>query len=382
VLLAGGPIVVVGLGLPLAERLLVPDHAAVPDAPSRPAVGPPDRLDEPSGTARDDPSARVPWPGRRDSEGPGGPAEARPRPGRRTGWPGPGGRGEGVPVGLWPGRRRGWPGPGGRGEGVPVGLRMGRRLQPAGAALAVVALALQPGTVAGLLACGWLAVCVAAAWGAAALAWRQRPPSPSAGAAVVGGVGFLVVGGGWLVISRFGWRPFDLSTDIVRLTAVHFHYAGFGLPILGAAALRASSGNARRVLTGACAAAIVGPPIVALGFVTEAALFQVGGAVVMTIAAWGVAAGTAAQLRDTARHSRAAAALLASSSASPLVAMVLAVQWALAQHAAIPALSVDDMAATHGLLNGLGFVIAGLAGWALAQPPEPEPATPPLASRR
>ena len=48
------------------------------------------------------------------------------------------------------------------------------------------------------------------------------------------------------------------------------------------------------------------------------------------------------------------------------VPMVLAVQWALAQHVDLPALSVSDMATTHGVLNGIGFVIAGLAGWLLA----------------
>ena len=109
-------------------------------------------------------------------------------------------------------------------------------------------------------------------------------------------------------------------------------------------------------------------------------MLQVGGAVVVTIAAWGVAAGTAAAVRSLAHDNRGGALLLGLSSASPLVAMVLAVQWALAQHAAIPALSVDDMARTHGLLNGLGFVIAGLAGWSLVSATNPAGA--PLPSRR
>ena len=43
--------------------------------------------------------------------------------------------------------------------------------------------------------------------------------------------------------------------------------------------------------------------------------------------------------------------------------MVLAVHWALGQYVDVSALAVDDMAATHGLLNGVGFVGAGLLGW-------------------
>jgi YndJ-like protein len=270
---------------------------------------------------------------------------------------------------------------------APGALRLTRRAQPVGAALAVVALALEPGAVAGLVACGWLAVCVAATGGGALLAWRRRVGARGdvgavAVLTVLAGLAFLSVGGSWLVISRFGWRPLDLSTDIVRLTAVHFHYAGFALPVLGAAALRARPGAAaRRVLEVACGAAVVGPPVVAAGFTTEWALLQVGGAVVVTVAAWGVAAGTAAEVvRSLARDNRGAALLLGLSSVSPLVAMVLAVQWALAQHAAIPALSVDDMARTHGLLNGLGFVIAGLAGWSLVEASDRRGA--PLPSRR
>jgi YndJ-like protein len=265
---------------------------------------------------------------------------------------------------------------------APGALRAARWGQPGGAALALVALALEPGVLAGVLACGWLAVCLAATGGAAVVAWRRRPPPwPPAGdvgdVAVLAGLAFLSVGGSWLVISRFGWRPLDLSTDIVRLTAVHFHYAGFALPVMGAAAFRASSGAARRVLALALGAAIAGPPLVAAGFTTESAVLQVGGAVVVTVAAWGVAAGTAAAVRSVSRAHRGAAVLLGLSSASPLVAMVLAVQWALAQHASIPALGVDDMARTHGLLNGLGFVIAGLAGWSLVSPaPPPSPLSP------
>ena len=64
--------------------------------------------------------------------------------------------------------------------------------------------------------------------------------------------------------------------------------------------------------------------------------------------------------------------LLVISSLSPLVPMLLAVQWALAQHVDVPALSVRDMANTHGVLNGVGFVIAGLAGWLLAGVVSPE----------
>jgi hypothetical protein len=66
-------------------------------------------------------------------------------------------------------------------------------------------------------------------------------------------------------------------------------------------------------------------------------------------------------------------ALLVVSSVAPLVPMVLAVQWALAQHVSMPALSINAMASTHGLLNAVGFVMIGLAGWLLVVPPHLAP---------
>lgn len=48
--------------------------------------------------------------------------------------------------------------------------------------------------------------------------------------------------------------------------------------------------------------------------------------------------------------------------------MLLALQWALARHSGLPALSIRAMASTHGVLNGVGLVIAGMAGWLLTLP--------------
>ena len=48
----------------------------------------------------------------------------------------------------------------------------------------------------------------------------------------------LAVGGSWTWMSRAGWQPWNFSeqrpfsNQIVLLTGVHFHYAGFALPIL------------------------------------------------------------------------------------------------------------------------------------------------------
>jgi hypothetical protein len=303
---------------------------------------------------------------------------------------------------------------------VPASLRLARRLQPLGAVAAVVSLLLGEGTLAGVVACGWLAVCLCATVAGVVVAhqtWQRAPERRTLGdLTMAAGLCYLSVGGAWLVISRLELRPFDLSTDIVRLTAVHFHYAGFALPVLAAAGLAGVDWLASRVaLVTGCMAAVAAPPVVAAGFVFDSAVGQVGGALAMTTAAWGVAFGTfllatsataltaAPAAASTGATAGAAAgpalfasashptpapepplrperrprdvlndtgrALLVVSSVAPLVPMVLAVQWALAQHVSMPALSINAMASTHGLLNAVGFVMFGLAGWLLVVPP-------------
>jgi hypothetical protein len=103
----------------------------------------------------------------------------------------------------------------------------------------------------------------------------------------------------------------------------------------------------------------VAPPIVALGFVTEEAVPQVGGAVLLTVGVWLTAAG---ELREAlGRHGpRVRRLLLAVSGIAIWAPMVLAVAWAAGQHWDVPFLSIPDMARLHGLPNALGFVVAGL----------------------
>ncbi len=102
------------------------------------------------------------------------------------------------------------------------------------------------------------------------------------------------------------------------------------------------------------------PPIVAVGFVLAHPLPQVGGAVLMSA---GVLLIAALQLRDAAGGRGVAdgrrRVLLALSGLAPWVPMVLAVAWASSLYWDVPALSVPDMARTHGVMNVV-FVVAGL----------------------
>jgi len=217
---------------------------------------------------------------------------------------------------------------------------------------------------------GWPAAVLVAPWAAAGLAvtataLRECAPVTCRSAARVVAAGYSVVAAGALCTSRLGLRLLGIGEPIVKLTAVHYTYAGAAALILAAAALPTPAGRRPPVAYWAVGLTAGAPPIVALGFVTGSAAPQIGGAVLMTIGVWLTAS---LELRAVAagREKGAARGLLAVSGVAIWIPMVLALAWAAGQHWNVPALSIPDMARTHGVANAVAFVLCGLAGRRLA----------------
>ena len=235
------------------------------------------------------------------------------------------------------------------GVGAVLPLSLKRKPTPwAAAALGVVvALSLPAGRTAALFVTPWLVLTIVA--GVDALLRRHLWLALVAGFAGTAALALLA--------SRLELTLFGIGEPIVKLTALHFLYAGAGTLAL---ALRLHAARPHRWSHLARVLVLVAPPIVATGFILRSALGQVGGAVVMTAGVWLVAW---LQLPD-ARAGKARW-LWRVSCLSPLVAMVLAVSWAANHHwPAVPALLVPDMVPTHGALNAFGFVVCGhLACW-------------------
>lgn len=198
----------------------------------------------------------------------------------------------------------------------------------------------------------------------AARSWWATPSRALIPAVPVAVGGFAIVAGAALVQSRLGRSAFGIHEPIVQLTAVHFTFAGAGATALAAAALRHGASRRRRLAITALVLTVLAPPVVAMGFVTDAAVPQVSGAVLMTLGVWSTAT---VQLAGLRARSRRVQALLLASSVAVFVAMPLAVTWAAAQHLGrVPALSIRDMVRTHGMLNGVVFVPCGLLAWRIA----------------
>ncbi|HEX5367577.1 MAG TPA: YndJ family transporter [Acidimicrobiales bacterium] len=273
------------------------------------------------------------------------------------------------------------------GTSAPPALVLARRLQPVGALVAVGALALPEGVVAGVAALPWSVVGLCGAAAGLSLLGEVVPGEalrvglvrwPLAVLTLAAALCHLAVGSGWLVASCLGLRPFGMSHDAVRVVAVHLHYAGFGTAVLAATGLACADWMASRVsLSVGSVTAAVGPPVVAVGLATGWPLPQLGGSVLLTVAAWAVGFGTFLLATSTSASGAAPAtargpvqalgrSLLVVSSLSSVVPMVLAVGWAVARHLAGPTLGTTDMAAAHGVLAAVGFVVVGLVGWLLA----------------
>jgi hypothetical protein len=227
----------------------------------------------------------------------------------------------------------------------------------------VFAFALPPGPGAAALTLPWLAFTLLTAL-LGLLHLRSRGARPGADACIDAGLVYLAVGGTRALLSRWGARPLDFSDIIVLATAVHFHYAGFVLPLLTGLAGRVLPGRMSRL---AAAGVVMGVPLVALGITLSA----IGIALPEWLAAWFMAAASilaaALQLRVAARSAAPVQRLLLIvAGLSLLGAMTLAALYALGSYWGLPWLDIPTMLPTHGAVNALGFALPGLLAWTFA----------------
>jgi hypothetical protein len=228
------------------------------------------------------------------------------------------------------------------------------------AAFLVVSFVLAPGLAAAVLALPWVAV---TGWVAATAAIRRlRDPArfrPSVGHATDAAAVFLAIGATFALTDRLGARPFDFPSTVILLTAVHFHYAGFALPLAGALAF---TRRPRRSLEVALGAVVVGIPVTALGFFGFPIANWVG-AVLTASGGFAIGLATIAVARGLAV--RAAVVLAVIAGTSLLVSMPLAIVYATGTLLGTAWLPIDLMARVHGSLNALGFALPVIAAWTL-----------------
>ena len=254
---------------------------------------------------------------------------------------------------------------------VPLGVELTDRISPGSRsvffhplqaiAMLTVSIAfwLPAGQTAGALSVPWLAVCGALA------AARLGPIRGRARHSPLVDLGHfdLVLGAAWLVASRSGMRPLGFQEPIMLLTAVHFHYAGFATALLAAATWNEFRSKRLRMTGLPMLVWLVGllPFVLAAGFVFSPALrFAAAVSLSACMTALALVLWWVARNWTTAPKIYLRAASLAAVLAFPLAGL-----YAFSEYRHRDWITVPAMANSHGLLNGLGFVLLGLLGWVL-----------------
>ncbi len=244
---------------------------------------------------------------------------------------------------------------------------------PLTAPLALLALLGAPGALSAALAMPWfVTTALAGAFGLRRLLRRSHPDL--AGAAIDAGLIYLPVGGVWLLASRAGVPLLGFSEPWTSLTAAHFHFAGLGVPVLAGLTgvalprlLRADEQTApvvRGAWRAVAVAAIVGPPLTALG-IASSRWIELLGAAVMLFGAVGVGAFILV-LAATAGLPGRSRPLLGLAGAVPVATSAMALIYAGSTFLGTPFPSLSAMVRYHGVVNALAFVATGLVGFALA----------------
>jgi hypothetical protein len=238
----------------------------------------------------------------------------------------------------------------------PLALRL---VLPA-AILLSLSFGLPAGAVAAAMAAPWLALTGGVAV-AAVVRWLRDPARlrPSVRHVTDAAVVFLAVGATFAVISRSGIPLLGFPAELTVLSAVHFHFAGFVLPLAGALAF---GRRPTRWLAAALAMVIVGIPVTAIGFLGLPLANWVG-ALVTATGAFGI--GLATLLLGGRLRARHARPLAAAAGLCLLVSMPMAVVHATGVSIGATWLDLTTMARVHGALNSVGFGLAAMLAWTL-----------------
>lgn len=237
--------------------------------------------------------------------------------------------------------------------------------QPVGAVALVVSFLVSEGASAAALAAFWLAV--TGLFGLVAVArFVDRGLWPLSESLVDAGFGYTNVGAIALLLFYLD-ITFWFSPVIVLLTAVHFHYAGFVLPVTSGFVGRCGSTETSSTFRTLGGVVLVGPAIIAVGisFSPTVELLGVG---LFTAAVAALAVYVAAVVAPT--RPRIQGVVVAASALTLPVSMLLAVGFVVGSLGGVDpfGLTISRMVRLHGTLNAFGFALPALLGWRVAAP--------------
>jgi hypothetical protein len=210
-----------------------------------------------------------------------------------------------------------------------------------------------------LMDASWIAGCLAFPWllFSIILCFNSfsKAPNYCAKAAFL----YLPIGAAWLFADRMAWQPLGFSSTIVLLTAAHFHYAGFILPMLTAEVLVFYKNKIKKLVRWSV---ILGIPLVAIGITTSQldwpAPIEVAAVTIMAVAGW--CFGLMHLSLGWRKRKELFGWLWMFCGLALMTGMTLAFLYGWRYYWPISFLSIPWMYAVHGTLNAIGFAIPGV----------------------
>lgn len=170
---------------------------------------------------------------------------------------------------------------------------------------------------------------------------------------------YLAGGGFWFLAASLHWRIMDFSDVLIMLTAVHFHYSSFIIPILAGLLGRKITVGRKLYLT-STVIIMLAPAGIALGIAFSTALeFILVAAYLAALYGYGLLVFKASFTRREAKY------LISFSALVLMVTILFSLIYAAGRAMGFGSLSINRMIWIHGLMNAVGVALPSLAGWLL-----------------
>ncbi|WP_161524687.1 YndJ family protein [Alteribacter lacisalsi] len=241
------------------------------------------------------------------------------------------------------------------------------------AAAGMLSLSMETGWLAASAAAVWLLFTMAAA-GNGIFRLLNRGIGQPEEAVIDAGLAFLAVGGVWLVLARSGAAELmPYSSLTIDLTAIHYHYSAFVLPIFTGMFGRWLFGyntqacevlRRRRAFTILAAGLAGGSPLVALGILHGPPFDLITSGVYIVFIYWLCLWVLASVLRI----GYAAGPLAGIASLILMTTMGVSTLYSLGMYFETAVVTMDGMLRWHGALNAFGFSVLGTLAWLIARP--------------
>lgn len=177
--------------------------------------------------------------------------------------------------------------------------------------------------------------------------------------AIDSGFMYLSIGGFWMYASVAQLEIMDFSQEIVLLTAVHFHYSSFIIPIVAGLLGRLSVNN-RSVFNAMLVIIIVSPLTVAVGITYSRVIEWLAVCLYfISLYAYGYFVLT------TPFRNRVAKGFVAVSALILLMTITFSLIYAYGRLQNSFTISIETMVWIHGVTNAFGVVLGALIGWRL-----------------